>query len=63
MILVLIQISISFSFILIIFDKQSPLTSISLPNDTIPTFVFGTFFNNEFILFSIEHLAKSNLFI
>ena len=33
----------SFPLTIIIFDKQSPFTSISLPNVTKPTFTFGVF--------------------
>ena len=54
---------ISFSFIIITLDKQSPFTSISVPKETIPTFVLGAFLSRELILFCIEHFTKSNLLI
>ena len=54
---------ISFSFISITLDKQSPLTSISLPKETIPTLVLGEFSSKDLILFSIDSFTKSNLLI
>ena len=59
--LILFSLFISFSFILITFDKQSPLTSISLPNETKPTFTLGECSSNVLILFSIANFTKSNL--
>ena len=59
--IILFSLSISFSFIFITLDKQSPLTSISLPKETIPTFTLGECSNKDLILFSIDNFTKSNL--
>jgi hypothetical protein len=48
------SLSKSFSNIFILFDKQSPLTSISVENVRNPTFTFGESFTVEFIIFSTE---------
>ena len=61
--LILASLFISFSFIIITLDKQSPLTSISLPKETIPTFTFGDCSSKDLILFSIDNLTKSKRLI
>ena len=59
--IILFSLFISFSFILITLDKQSPLTSISLPKETIPTLTLGECSNKDLMLFSIDNFTKSNL--